>query len=301
LVVAAVVAAGGDAVSVELMRREAMWQRIQDSEHPDAVTPGQLNEMRLFRGGRGVYADAETTRGILGEDGVTVSFLHNGSSYADELSNDGVRYHYPRTARPGRDKAEVSASKAAYRAGLPIFVVTLGPTSSTRTVHRGYIEEFDDGLEMFLVTFTGGELPPPPPDDSPFSLTGEPATETYGKRRSRPNQQRFAFQVLQRYGAACAVCDLAISQLVHAAHLRAKKDRGSDDPRNGLPLCANHHLAFDLGLWSIEPASTCLVVREEGPSLDALGISRSDLQHLPAHPHTEAITHVWNSWGVGEG
>jgi putative restriction endonuclease len=293
---AAVVAADGDALSDEMLRREAMWQQILDSDDPQAVRAGQLNEMRLFRGGRGVYADAETTRGILGEDGVAVSFLHNGSSYADELSSGGVRYHYPKTARQGRDQAEISASKAAYRTALPIFVVTLGPTGQTRTVHRGYIEDYDDGLELFLVTFTDGEMPPPPPDDSPFSLTGDPATETCGKRRARPNQQRFAFHVLKRYGASCAVCGLAITQLLHAAHLRSKKDQGSDDARNGLPLCANHHLAFDSGLWSIESSTTQLVTKKAGPSLAELGISCSDLQHLPAQPHADALAHVWNAW-----
>lgn len=294
----ALAAAGADVLSAELMRREGMWQQIRESEQPDAVPAGTLNDMRLFRGGRGIYVDAETTRGVLGSDGVTVSFLHNGSSYADELSPGGVRYHYPKTERPGRDRAEISASKAAYRAALPIFVITAGPTGRTRKVHRGYIEDFNDDLEMFLVTFTDGEMPPPPPNDSPFSLTGEPPAESYGKRRARPNQQRFAFEVLKRYGAACAVCDLAISQLLHAAHLRAKKERGSDDARNGLPLCANHHLAFDAGLWSINPSGTTLVAKAAGPDLAALGIKRSDLTHLPAQPHPDALTHVWKAWAT---
>lgn len=294
----ALAAAGADALSAELMRREAMWQQIQEAARPDAVPARTLNDMRFFRGGRGIYVDAETTRGVLGSDGVTVSFLHNGSSYADELSAGGVRYHYPKTERPGRDRTEISASKAAYRATLPIFVITAGPTGRTRTVHRGYIEDFDDDLEMFLVTFTDGEMPPRPPEDSPFSLIGEPPAESYGKRRARPNQQRFAFDVLKRYGAACAVCDLAISQLLHAAHLLAKKERGSDDAGNGLPLCANHHLAFDGGLWGIDPVGTTLVAKAAGHSLAALGITRSDLTHLPAQPHPDALAHVWKAWST---
>jgi hypothetical protein len=180
-----------------------MWKALLTAGGPANIAAGLLNDLRVFRGGRGIYADGESTRGAGGVEGITVSFLHNGSSYADELSSGGVRYHYPKTAVPGRDAAEVLASKAAYRLGLPIFVVTTGMSESTRTVHRGYIEEYDDTLALFLVTFTEGRLPPPPPSVGvPFALTSDDGVEgSWAKRRSRPNQQRFAFQVMRRYGA----------------------------------------------------------------------------------------------------
>jgi len=58
--------------------------------------------------------------------GVTVSVLHTGSSYPDDLANDGVIYHYPTTSRPpGRGASEIEATKEAARLRLPIFVVTI--------------------------------------------------------------------------------------------------------------------------------------------------------------------------------
>jgi hypothetical protein len=87
--------------------------------------------------------------------GATVGLLHTGSSYADDLSDDGVLYHYPNTNRPkGRDLAEIEATKAAGRLGLPVFVITYpSPGSARRDVHLGWVESWDDSLETFLITF----------------------------------------------------------------------------------------------------------------------------------------------------
>ena len=41
--------------------------------------------------------------------------------------------------------------------------------------------------------------------------------------------------------------------LLDAAHLRPYADKGSDDPRNGLVLCATHHRAFDKRLFGFIP------------------------------------------------
>jgi predicted restriction endonuclease len=43
--------------------------------------------------------------------------------------------------------------------------------------------------------------------------------------------------------------------LLDAAHVRAYRDKGSDDPRNGLVLCATHHRAFDKKLFAIDPST----------------------------------------------
>jgi hypothetical protein len=39
-------------------------QQVRDSG--PSIPAGRLNDMRLFRGGRGIYADADITRGVLG-------------------------------------------------------------------------------------------------------------------------------------------------------------------------------------------------------------------------------------------
>jgi hypothetical protein len=113
---------------------------------------------------------------------------------------------------------------------------------------------------------------------------------------SRPNQQRFKFAVLKLYGPACAVCDLAVTDLLQAAHLRGKAERGSDDPRNGLVLCALHHVAYDRGLFAIEPASQAVRVLPNGPDSVQLRLTRGSLHHLPRTPHQEALIYAWSAW-----
>lgn len=61
-------------------------------------------------------------------DGITVSLLHTGRHYPDDLSEDGVIYHYPKTKRGVRDTSEVEATKNAGRFKLPVFVILPGPT-----------------------------------------------------------------------------------------------------------------------------------------------------------------------------
>lgn len=142
------------------------------------------------------------------------------------------------------------------------------------------------------------EVPAAPPAEdgaSPFVLETE-ITRTNRSVVNRPNQQRFKFAVLKLYGPACAVCDLAITELLQAAHLRRKAEGGSDDPRNGLVLCALHHLAYDRGLWGIEPSSLAVLNQPGGPDAAQLRLTRGSLRHLPNRPHEDALRYAWSSW-----
>jgi putative restriction endonuclease len=285
-------------VEAERARREAMWVSLRAASGPSRLPPRLLRELGVYGGAQGIWVDTGRTRGIDGADGITVSLLHTGRHYADELSPDGVLYHYPQTGRPpGRDRSEVAATKAAGRLRLPVFVVTPGLPSSSRNVHKGWIEGWDDEAELFLVTFAEEPPPEPPNDDgeSPFVLESE-ITRSRRSVVDRPNQQRFKFLVLKLYGPVCAVCDLSVTDLLQAAHLRGKAEGGSDDPRNGLVLCALHHLAYDRGLFAIEPTSLELRALPAGADAVALRLSRRSLQHLPQKPHQEALNYVWSSW-----
>jgi putative restriction endonuclease len=230
---------------------------------------------------------------------LTVGLLHTGSSYADDLSEDGVLYHYPSTNRPrGRDLAEIEATKGAGSAGLPVFVITYpSPGSPKRDVHLGWVEAWDDSLATFLITF--GDRPPisptTEPEDRPFRLVEERRTARR-QVEARVGQQRFKFRVFKRYGERCAVCGITARQLLDAAHLRPKKERGSDDPRNGLVLCASHHRALDAGLFAIEPGSLRICFPTSGPDAASLRMDYSTLEHLPEKPHEEAIEWLWHQW-----
>jgi hypothetical protein len=207
--------------------------------------------------------------------------LHTGRHYDDDLSDEALLYHYPLTGRPGgRDAADVAATKAAARLALPVFVIL--QTGSTRTVRKAWISAWDDEERLFLVEFAPAPVPreSPPTDDQPFVMFEE-HDEVMRLVRGRPNQQRFKLQVLHRYGGQCALREVTAPELVQAAHLVPDSDRGSSDPRNGLPLCSNHRLALDRGLVAIDPPTRNIVVLG-GHTARALGVLRSSLDHLPA-------------------
>jgi hypothetical protein len=127
----------------------------------------------------------------------------------------------------------------------------------------------DDLSRTFLIAF--GSDPPTATnadeiDDAPFILS----TPDQGARRevkTRQGQQRFKFRVFKRYGPQCVVCGLAVAEMLDAAHICPKLAEGSDDPRNGLVLCANHHRAFDAELFAIDPASAADIASQAMPTV----------------------------------
>jgi putative restriction endonuclease len=119
----------------------------------------------------------------------------------------------------------------------------------------------------------------------------EDQADVFRRTRGRPNQQRSKMRVVQRYGGRCILCDSTVSEWLVAAHLVGDAEKGSNDPRNGLPLCSNHHTAFDRGLVSIDPSDLRIYVR--GYITADLDIRRRDLTHLPAQPAIEALSYRW--------
>ncbi|HCL27715.1 MAG TPA: hypothetical protein DIC52_04675, partial [Candidatus Latescibacteria bacterium] len=186
-----------DLIEEERQRRFAMWNAILTGGGPKAVKPSILRDLDVYGG--------------------AVALLHTGSSYADDLAEDCVLYHYPATNRPpSRDKGEIDATKNAGRFGLPVFVISYpSPNSSLRDAVLAWVEGWNDDLGMFLVTF--GEDQPDVPDtdqidDSDFTLTDESSKK---KRQAtvREGQQRFQFAVFQRYGRHCAMCGITAPEV----------------------------------------------------------------------------------------
>jgi len=286
-------------VADELAHRLTLWSRVAGPSSDGTLVASTVNELRVYFGGRGIYVHKERTKAITPE-GVAVGVLHTGRSYADDLHSDGIVYHYPRTKRPGTDAAEIESTKAAKRLELPDFVVVQPRSGSKRVVHLGWVTDWDDADEMFLIRFGDQPLAPPPPikeeDALPFTLTKPPLPKKLTPSTPRPGQAQFRFLVLRRYGVACAVCGLTIPELLDAAHFRANRDNGSDDPRNGLPLCKTHHKAMDLGLFRINPKSLKVCFAQSGPDADALQITHRSLKHLPHHPHHDALDWCWRRW-----
>ena len=69
----------------ELKRREQMFEQL--IEVSDGLpTPRQIRELGMYGGAQGIYRDSKNTAD-LSEDGagVTVSILHTGSHYDDDM------------------------------------------------------------------------------------------------------------------------------------------------------------------------------------------------------------------------
>ena len=285
-------------VKAELSRRIRLWDALME-EGADALPPRLLNDLRVYRGQAGIYADKDSTK-HLSDDGtaVAVSVLHSDHHFPNDHDPEGLTYHYPETDRsPSHDAGEIAALKNACELRLPVFTVIRH--GRLREVRLSWVEGWDDRAKVVLITF--GQSAPQSfhdvPADDQFSLEaiGEAWANPTIPVRVRRGQRNFKFRVEAHYGAACAVCGWDLPNVLQAAHIWPKSENGTDDPRNGLPLCPNHHVAFDAGLWAIDP-DLRIVTLKNGPNLKDLGIKKTSLHHLPHRPHPEAIMAAWEKW-----
>jgi hypothetical protein len=101
-----------DAVRTELTRRQWMWDALLAQGGPQAVPAAVLRELGIYGGAQGVWVDKDRTAVRTADGtGVSLGLLHTGQHYPDDLSADGILYHYPKTDRPAvRDANEVSAT-----------------------------------------------------------------------------------------------------------------------------------------------------------------------------------------------
>jgi putative restriction endonuclease len=79
-----------------------------------------------------------------------------------------------------------------------------------------------------------------------------------------------------------------------------KAAKGSNDWRNGVPLCATHHVEFDADLFAIHPETLQIVLRE-GVDRESLGISVEVLSVARARPHVEALRWRFGQFASDEG
>lgn len=281
--------------------RLAVWSHLQLTEDLSQVPPGVLRAFGVYGGGQGIWMDKARTDAVH-EGGITMGVLHTGAHYPDEISDNDVIYHYPTTGRgPGRDESEVAATKAAATLKLPIFVIAKPtPRSSVRIVRLAWVEGWEERSRIFLISFGDSRpehlLTEDHSDNQPFSLTGNRSRSSRRNVRERPGQRRFKLRVFQRYGPRCPLSGIAVPEMIEAAHLRPDAEDGTDDPRNGLPLNAALHRAYDAYLFAIEPETLSVVTRPQGPTIEELGIFTPHLRELPRRPHTEALRWRYREW-----
>ena len=130
-----------------------------------------------------------------------------------------------------------------------------------------------------------------------FSAFGNNLTVHLSQVRARERQRAFRQVVLAAQGGRCALCGLDFLVALDAAHVVPKEEEGTDDPRNGLALCAVHHRLFDADLFGIEPGSLRVVPRSPY-SLEQLRIRSGAIDHLPRQPHATAIAWRWSRFAA---
>jgi len=85
----------------ERQRRLSIWAELCKKWGISGLKPRVLNDLRVYRGGHGVYVDKNNTSAAsLDSTGITVGILHTGSSYRDDLAEDCILYHYPHLSGP---------------------------------------------------------------------------------------------------------------------------------------------------------------------------------------------------------
>jgi len=116
--------------------------------------------------------------------------------------------------------------------------------------------------------------------------------------KEREGQHRFRNDLFDVYGPVCALCDLDVPIALEAAHIVPKHENGTDDPRNGLVLCAVHHRMFDANTIGIDPTGLNIVPLG-GWDLGRLRITRPSISHLTATPHVDALRWRWSRFRRG--
>jgi putative restriction endonuclease len=278
----------------ELKRRELMFDQLMRTS-AGLPNPSQIRELGMYGGAQGIYRDSKNTAELTEDgSGVTVSILHTGRHYDDDMGLHELLYHYPKTDRPpSMDQGEIQATKNAGLLGLPIFVIS--NEGKLRQVRIGFVEDWDDAAEIFLISLQERWAVPQKVDGeavNAFELTAVSETKL-ALTASRPNQAKFRFSVLKRYGHKCAVCHIKVTDVLAAAHIRDKRHYGSDDPRNGIVLCQTHHTAFDKHLFGIDP-STYEIKMSEETDPDDLGITEFQLTMERGVPHQDALAWRWS-------
>lgn len=95
----------------------------------------------------------------------------------------------------------------------------------------------------------------------------------------------FRGSILAKHGSKCICCGISHPKLIEAAHIIPVDLNGSDNPRNGVPLCATHHKAFDSYLIAFDPDSMEIVVSAD-VNRDEIG---AGLTFLPIDVDVEAL------------
>lgn len=277
-------------VTQERQWRLDAWTELR--RHGGVVPPDWLRTRGLYGGAQGVWVDADRTRSIE-QPGIAVSVLHTGRHYADDLDEQRIVYHYPRTDRAGlRDANEIDSVRNTRDLRLPLFVVSEEAGGAMRRVRLAWVIADDPDSQTFLMEFAESEPAQledhDPPDDAYFPATQARARISQHVERLE-RDATFKFRLLRRYQGRCAITGIDVQEVLDGAHVIDVQKGGTDDARNGLLLTADLHRAMDAMLWALHPETLKIVTRPQGPTLEDLQVEGDRLRRDARSPHRTAL------------
>lgn len=154
-------------------------------------------------------------------------------------------------------------------------------------------------LQSFIDILEG--IPVAGSTNSMDKMDVDPRTETEAKRAVRLGQQNFRRELLELWGARCALTGLAIPELLRASHIKPWCEASSYerlDPNNGLLLAAHIDGLFDRGFVSFDEGGLILISDKlDEESLKCFGVtSDSRISNLNSH-HQKYLRHHRSRYG----
>jgi hypothetical protein len=252
--------------------------------------------IKIHRGERGIYRDLSKTKKLSFNDGICLSILDTVGNYEDILTDTYLTYSYPDTKHESRDLGEINSLKICQKYNISIFVLLgLEDDRSKKKVRLGYVQSYNDKQKTFLISFIDNkDILINPIEEVIEHQNDEEFIELFDNSRKKKkstfsnrnnNQPKFNFDVFKYYENECAVC--TINHFLEAAHIIPVRDKGSDNKKNGLILCKNHHKAFDDIFFKINPENLKIeIIKEDKISLK---VTKDNIQHLTNKPGKEFL------------
>lgn len=157
-------------------------------------------------------------------------------------------------------------------------------------LHRNQIQATADMLGIRIQTIT---------DRSIEELVNAPQIATVERQRrmtsviARPQQQGFRNRVLRAADYNCAICGVAVPEVLEAAHIVPVMNSGTDRTDNGLCLRSDLHSLFDSGHLRIKPDGALVLT---GAAADPANYGGGKLPNqiaIPAHVDVRNLAFRW--------
>ena len=163
--------------------RLKLWKKIEKIPEGE-VTPSLIRKLSIYKGKAGICRD---------DAGITISLMHTGRYFPDDIFESGLLYHYPETGRGGPyDQNEIDSTKKCHRLKIPLFIILPGKQVQKRTVKLGWVTGYDESSKLFLVEY-GKKLPVTKEVIDDFiGIEERKLKRTLAK--TRPNQAKFVLK-----------------------------------------------------------------------------------------------------------